>query len=72
MHKTNLKYYKKLTWGPYVWIKATTLPESKAKVFGLSPLPMQNLCWNLFLNTNLLFMNHVLNFLQHILGQKEY
>ena len=42
MHKTNPQKYKKLIRGPNVRIKMSIMPESKMKILGLSPLPMQN------------------------------
>ena len=44
----------------------------KLKMFGLSPLPMQNPYSKTFLDVKYLFVNRFSKFLRHILGLKEY
>ena len=44
----------------------------KLKLFGLSPLSMQNPYSKAFLDVKYLFVNRFSKFLRHILGLKEY
>ena len=67
IHKTKTKLHEKLTRGPNVWI----CQNLKLKIFGLSPLSMQNPYSKTFVDIKFLFVNRFSIFLRHILGLKE-
>ena len=71
IYKTNTKLKEKLTRGPNVWIKLQICQNLKSKMFGLSPLPMQNPYSKTFLDIKFLFVTRFSKCFRHILGLKE-